>query len=167
MNTIQRASADLREAESALKAYVPREKLEEAVRIAEQAVLSAARNGSVAGCEAKGEASDAMLNELEAEALAEETFSEDEAEADQGVETIEATDEVAEVDASDAEIFEESNLAQVSATAADVVGAISEAIPAETIDATDEVTVEEAIEAVETAPNPNGMLGKNYPNTAA
>ncbi|MEL6754965.1 MAG: hypothetical protein AAFP81_00905 [Pseudomonadota bacterium] len=146
MNTMETAKADLQEADKALKAYVSKETLENNVRIAEQAVLAAARGGP--------RPSETMLDELEAEDAA-ASFSEDTPEIDQGDQGSDLSVET------DDEIFEESNLKEVSATAADVVDAINDALPSEpdTIDATDEVSVEEVVAVRK---HPNGHLGENY-----
>lgn len=188
MNTIEQAASDLREAEAALAAYTPKTELEKAVEIAKAAVLSAARGvrpsdamlAEMESADEIAEKKDKMLAGMAAHEAAEETIpdpiettnGEDEfltvgadgelqkhsASEDLDIEA-EASDDEAE--SADDEIFEESNLAEVSATAADVVNAVNEALPAETIDATDEVSAEEAIAAADTSAN--GHLGQNWP----
>jgi len=172
----EQASADLREAEAAVANYVPLEDLQKSVEIAEAAVLAAARASTprasaamLAEMPTKDDPvtkPDEMLTGLAAEIASDETFSADEVETEECVDEVEAVAETVELEGPDEVIFEESNLSEVSATAADVVNTVQEAASSDTIDATEEVTVEEAVEASEPT-NPNGQLGKNWPQSAA
>lgn len=167
MNRIEQAAADLRDAEAALKAYVPKEQLLNSVNIARDAVIAAARDFR---------ASESMLAEMP---TADQV-------ADKKDEMLEGVKQQLEADTEtnivvEEEIFEDdpvtegASLAELSAAAADVMETVKDAIDSATttnetmIDATDEVSLEEAIthQGEDAVANPNGMLGQNYPRADA
>lgn len=169
MTPLEQAAADLREANANLKAHTPIADLENAVKVAEAALITAASTPPAK-----------PFNPSEVETTTftvEEAADAAEAVAEAVQETLDRhfpddEDEVAvasepSTDADD--LFEEAAIPEVdvnvkpvdSAAMQDVIESVSAA--AETIDATDEVSVEEAVEAAEPEADPNAHLGVNYP----
>ena len=147
MTSLEQAAADLREAEAKLNAHTPKEVLENAVTIAKEAVLAAARTPKPT----------TFTQEEVAEAarVAVDSFRGSEDETAVCAEPSTGADELFEETAVDV------NVQPVeSAAMQDVIESVTAA--AETIDATDEVSIEEAVEAADPEIDPNAHLGENY-----
>lgn len=166
MTPLEQAAADLREAQANLKAHTPIEKLQNAVTTAEKALIAAA---STPAAKPFSEQAGEVGQEFEAMDSVGAEFPACEDEVAVAAEPSADADELFEE--TEIPAIEESNVAPVdSAAMQDVASALSTSVESlegtvasETIDATDEVSVEEAVEAADPEVDPNAHLGVNYP----